>query len=993
MRNRNYGLRVFLVAMLAILGTMFIGVTSASAADTWTPKFNANSHVQVDPNANAISRDVIAQTDRQLQELGAKHHLQYYLVYTIHGDDQAPAGQDYAAWKLNRIVADWQAQGLPLDDYVVILIVRAKTNPNGFSAAATGGNRMQQWGLDGAYLKSVLQDGAKIYMPNDPAGLSVYVARTTNGAVDSYNFKHYTLPKLIVGGIIALILLGWTIFWFVMRRKAFALVARWKKYWGDSSDWYDELESNASGYIREQSVYLKILEGEDKARYERTLAQWGDLSVRKVAISDRYHEIEALSKGCWWPLPFRFFAIVAKATKEPVKLSTTSLKAADADLFKGIVAENTVSPTELLTTSQDQIKAVAAELEAMATAYKNANQNAEDIKRILGEVEDIKPEMQKRELPFTPYQADFDELGRERDALVAIIGKKPFTAAADSQRIEDGCEALKVRINRAVALKDALVQTRATIDGAVTKVVTQRDQVVAFKFPFVEGETKPAAKDGKFLLAETDGNPDTHTKTAEQHYAAAQAAVTAGELDKADQEKAAAEKFAGAASALVDRISNAKSYVESEVPQVRTTHSALKAELPGATKSDAALNAEFLLANFKAVSGNVAAARKVDGDVLSTLETACIAYHNQQFLAAQRTVQSLINGIAGARSGLTAVNTRLSELQTLRTTAKQTAQRATTLSNALRTKLKENSFTTSKATDTSFSDAVPALTDLNADLAQEKPDYVAAEPESKRVLALLQDVDHKIDSEKAANALAEQRADELETALSGARATVSKKYTRTATKGLYDGAETALEQARTKLKVAKSDWDALVRALNSAKENVATAVTNAAEDQRQGAEAAAAITSAAQRIGEVEGYSYTDHANIGGNRRSFGSNVSADLSDASSKLAAARRYMQSEQYTEARDSANSAHREADDANSAAAALVAAAIQTAINEYNREQQRLADEAAAEARRNARNDDGNNGIGGLSVGGGDDDRSTGSVQVDDSPRTGSVEQNFD
>lgn len=983
-RNQLHGL---VATFLVVIATMFIGVSSASAKDTWTPAFDANRHVQVEPGARGWNPAETAKVERELIELGAKHHLQYYLVYTVHGDDKAPAGQDYAAWKLNSMITQWRAQGLPADDYVVVLIVPGATR--GHSIAATGGTRMQQWGLDGDYLKNVLASSVSTYMPDDPGGLAVHVARTTNGAVDSYNFKHYTLPKLIVGGIVLVIIIGYLVFLFVMRGRALRARDQWKKYWGDSSDWYDELEGNASGYLRQQKEMLALLEGNDKKRYEATLAQWGDLSIRKVAISDRYHAIEALCTG-FTLLPFKFFKVIALATKEPITLSTSALKAADADIFKGIVQDNSVTPEQLLTTSQDQIKAVAAELKAMADAYRDATQNGEDIKRLLGEVDALRPAMTERQLPFAPYQSDFDVLGRERDALLAIIGKQPFTAAADSQRIEDGCEALKARVNRAIGQKDALVKTRATIDGVTQKVTGQRAQAVGFKFPFVEGEQRPAGKTGTFVLDEEKGNPDAHTKSAEQHYAAAQAAVTAGELDKSDEEKAAAEKAASAASALVDSIIAAKAYVESQVPQVRTAHSALKTELPGATTSLATLNAEFLAANFQPVSGNVQAARKVDSDVLTTLESACIAYHNQQFLAAQRTIQALTNGIAGARSGLTSVNTRLAELQTLRTSAKQTAQRATTLSNALSTKLRENAFTTSKATDSAYASAKPALTELNAELAQEKPDYAAAEPEAKRVLAALQKVDGDIDSEKAAHALAEQRAGELQTALAGAERTVQKKYTRTATKGLYDGAVEALAQARRTLGVAKSDWDALVRALNSAKENVATAVSNAATDQREGAEAAAAIDAAAARIGEVEGYSYGRSASVGGSHRSFGSNVSADLSDASSALTAARRLMANEQYVEAERKANAARSEADDANTAAAAIVAAAIQSAINAYEEEQRRIAreaeearEEAARQARANARsNDDGPS----LSR---NDSDNTGSVTVDDSPRTGSVQ----
>lgn len=982
MRNRNSGLRVFLVALVVIMGTMFTGFSSAFAAtETWTPGFNANQHVQVDPRANAISPSRIAETERELIELGRKHHLQYYMVYTIHGDDQAPAGQDYARWKLNRIIADWQAQGLPLDDYVVVLVVRAKTNVNGYSVAATGGNRMQQWGFDGAWFVDVLQKGTKTYMPNDPAGLTVYVADTTNGAIDSYNFRHYQLPWIIAGGVVALLLLGWTIFWFTLRRKALGYVAEWNKYWTDSSTWYDELEGNSAGFIRSQTQYRAIFEGTTKVRFEALLANWGDLSVRKVAISDRFHEIEKLSKGAWWPLIGRYRAIIRKATTEPVLLSTSKLSAEDADMFKGVVAENSVAPNELLTTSQEQIRRVAAELKAIADAFKNTEQNGKDIARLLGEVDDMRPAMTERQLPFVPYQSRFDTLSTERDAVLAILGKNPLDAHADSERIERGAESLKSDIGRAIALKDGLVQTRAAIDAAKSKTASQRAQTVSFAYPFVDGEAKPEARTGNFLLTEKDGNPDTLAQSAERHYAAAQTAVTNGELDSAASEKQAAEKDAGAASTLVDTVIEAKKHVEQQVTKTRATFGSLKQETGPATTSLAALNAEFLATNFKNVAANVDTARGVDKRFETTLATAAVAYHNQQFVEARRIVDGLNHDVIFARAGLKSVNEKLAELQGLRTHAKQTAGRATTLSNALRTKLRENSFTTSRSTDSAFTNATPALTALNSAIAQEKPDWVAAAPESDKVLAAYERIDGLIDNERAAFELAQTRVQELEQALSGARSTVNHTDTRKTARGKFSAATTALTQARATLETAKSDWDAVVRSVSDKTNDVEEAVRLARADQQAAVEARAAIESAETRIGSVKRESYRTSKSIGGSSETFGQNTRADVSDAASLLAAAYTLLEAQSYTEARDKANAAKREADDADRAAAAVVAAAISVAVSNYEEEQR-------AEARRNAANDSSNN-----NNDSGPSLSNIGSVSSDDSDRTGSVQSNFD
>ncbi len=170
-----------------------------------------------------------------------------------------------------------------------------------------------------------------------------------------------------------------------------------------------------------------------------------------------------------------------------------------------------------------------------------------------------------------------------------------------------------------------------------------------------------------------------------------------------------------------------------------------------------------------------------------------------------------------------------------------------------------------------------------------------------------------------------------------------------------------LLRAQRAIKVAKSDWNAIAAATEKGKAACTKATELSKADHTAGTNAKSAIDGASKKITAVEGKDYSDSKTIGGRSRTFGNNVSANTSNATSSLSSARSKFKDKDYEGAKSKADEAHRQAVKAESDADAVTAAAIAAAITTYNNEQreiQRKADAAAAEASRTSSSNFDNN-----------------------------------
>ncbi|MBZ0189985.1 MAG: hypothetical protein K8F91_27320, partial [Candidatus Obscuribacterales bacterium] len=152
----NHLIKQSLLAVLAIvfLAGVFATPALAQSSQTWLPdrEFNPDQAVYLDPGLKNHPRYPVSVNglEAKLQAEGKTHGLKYYFVLSEQGPESNPTSDKFAVWKLDQFAA-MVASKLPADDYVLILLIRSNADPNKFSYAANGGNRLQQYGLTGSY--------------------------------------------------------------------------------------------------------------------------------------------------------------------------------------------------------------------------------------------------------------------------------------------------------------------------------------------------------------------------------------------------------------------------------------------------------------------------------------------------------------------------------------------------------------------------------------------------------------------------------------------------------------------------------------------------------------------------------------------------------------------------------------------------------------------------------------------------------------------------
>jgi len=282
-------------------------------------------------------------------------------------------------------------------------------------------------------------------------------------------------------------------------------------------------------------------------------------------------------------------------------------------------------------------------------------------------------------------------------------------------------------------------------------------------------------------------------------------------------------------------------------------------------------------------------------------------------------------------------------------------QEATQFTGALSVKLNTNKFTTSAQTDGIYGQLKPVLLGQQQNVAKEITDWPEAAAAADKLLGDLKAVDKTIDTEKAAHELAVSRIATLTSAMQSAKTTLAVRTTRQPARTKLESAIAAQARVEASVAVAKSDWNAIVRAAEAAKVLVDDAVKLAQEDARAAAEAAEAISDADGYINGIDNKSYTESKSIGRSSQTFGSGVSADVSSARGRLNQAKQQLQATEYEAAKTSARSARQAAKDADDRAEAVVAAAITAAVLVWEQaERERRRREEEEERREQARRD---------------------------------------
>lgn len=985
----NSPIRALLAFIMLVVA--FATTGGAQAADTWLPKseFRSDRAVYLDPTLSNHSQFPVSLNglETKLQSLNSTHGLKFYFVMTQQGTEQNPTSDKFAVWKLDQFVASVQSK-LPADDYVVVLLVRSSADPNKFSFAANGGNRLQEYGLTGSFFsgsQSPLGANQRIYLPNDPAGFGNAVAIGINKAVTEHfdaikrqeqwrqqqaeNERQEGIRRaeqrrlqaiedqrlaaeaaerneairfyLMVGGppgTIAIILL----IMFIAHRSRKAatdkLVASWRERMTASSTNYQRLETGYFGFLTHQAEWQKKFKGSTAAKFKVAVTDFANYSARQLAANRRYLEAEKLASGARFPFALfgTFSKVSALLTQNSIKITGQELPLEMATLYGGLVEEKEYKPEEVLAEMEQLFDKTNKALAAIKGAFDGAAQNKKDIEVLDQSVVGIQPDLQAVGLNFEPYAATYKSLVEGKNAFLTILDSDPLDAFAGSEKVEAGFEALKASLLRAISIQKSFADTEKAISKVTQRVASVRGQTVDYKYALTGKETRELASGANYLLNEENGNPDNILAEANDHFAKARTACLQGELDKASDEKSKAENFATDANTLVDTIFAAKALVEKQLVPVRTSLGKLQGDIPGATTAVTALKAEFLTKNFAGEPEKLDNANAVSDSTEAELAKVKKAYEEQRYLAARKRLETVGGNIQSATDDLVEIHTRLAKLRELRSHSRNIVKQSADLSAALATKLETNSFTTSEATDQAYKRQMPVLGIQQIDVVKDITDWPAAADNADKLLAALKAVDKAIDDEKAQYQNAVAAVDNLSAAINDAASYVRNGDTRRPAKDALAAANDSLAAVQTSIKRAKSDWASIARKANEAKSKATEAKSLAIADKEKADAARSAISSA--------------RSNISSTPTSYQRGVTADLSGAWSQLRTAESSLGSGNYEQAISQARSASSAADSAQRAAEARVAAII-AEEERRRREEERREEERRAAARRAA------------------------------------------
>ncbi|MGD9681099.1 MAG: hypothetical protein AB7W16_07945 [Candidatus Obscuribacterales bacterium] len=1002
-------------ALLLFTG-IFASPALAQSAQTWLPvkEFDTNQAVYLDPglkNHRSYPVSLNGLEDR-LKAQGQTHGLKFYFVMTEQGSETNPTSSKFAVWKLDEFAA-MVAGKLPADDYVLILLVRSSSDPNKFSFAANGGNRLQQYGLTGSYFSqsgSPLNANRSVYLPNDPGGFGNAVAAGVNQAVSQHfadlkrqeeqrkldeerrkqeelkrieqekqraidaenrRIAHEAFMKALPGyllwyGTPSVIFLALLIMFFLYRRlrsQVEKLVASWREKITTSSDMYLRLEKGYFGFLQHQAEWQEKFKGNTAVKFKKAVTDFANYSARQIAANRRFQEAEKLFESSRYP--FALFGKLARVrtllTTQVIVITGEELPLELASLYGGLVTRQEYTPDAVLTEMEKLFDVTNRALAEIKKAFDGAAQNKLDIEALDTAIAGIKKNLEAAGLTFDPYADRYTGLLQGKKAFLAILDSNPLDAFKGSEEVEQGFESLKADLNRAIAIQQSFTATETAIGKAKARVTEVRSTPADYRYP-VEKDSTPRARI-TFFLAEEGGNPDTLTGEADEHLARARKACLNARLDQAESERSEAEKAAQAAIDMVASILDAKLFVEKQVVPVTTNLTKLRGELPAATTAVTQLKAEFLAKNFPGEPEKLDGANKVADSTDAELAKVKKAYEDQRYLAARKLLTAVGGNIQQSIDKLVEIHSRLAKLRELKDHARKIVTAAEGLASTLVDKLDSNSFTTSAATDRAYAQQKPVLKAQRQDVDRDITDWVAAAAAADALLAALQSVDRAIDEEKAQYNNAVNAIAALTTAIGTAERSVRDSDTRQPARDKLAEANQALSKLERDIKVEKSDWANIARRATDAR-STASEAKNLAEADKKAADAARSAISSAR-------------SNINGTQTSYGHGVFADLSSANSYLGQAERALSSGDYEGASRLAKRASSAADEAESSARARVAAIIaelerQRRERERQERERREREERERREReeRNRRNDDfgGSGRSGGGSWGGG-------------------------
>jgi ferredoxin len=853
----------FLMPLLVVLSMLISTPAIAQSTQTWMPEnFDPAVHSYLDPK---LSDSVdLSNCDQELKDAGKVHGYEFYFIMTeLDAEPNGSTnGQNFAAWKLDQYVLK-VAKNLPAKNYVIVLVVRSRKNPNAHSLAAQGGDQLQKDGFNASWFNAAngtLVKNKTTYLPTNPKGFMLAVAGDVNKATsdllaarqaeelrkqkeaeaarlkqekeaqeaqraaaeaEAHAAFMRVLPFYILGGLLTLLLLLFAVYRQLLKSKALGLVADRRKKLKSSNDFYAQLRRDYHELLMDRKNWRDMFTpaGLTYPQYEKAVDAYSEFTVRNEIANKLADDAEAAIKAC----PFWSFGgykqAIAMLETTPIVVSGEEIRLKDVkDIYGGKFRTTTYQPSSLFDSMKELFDTANTGLEKIFTSFKESDQNKLDIERLFNKLEQTRDLLQGNDLVFDPYKTRYDELKAAQSRVLDTIDADPLAAVESTQEVENNIQALDQSLKSAIEFRHRLTtETEPAIAQSESRVKAARSQPVQYLYPLATGESAPESLRGAAsLLAEEGGNPDHPLSDAGRHLADALTALRSADLETAAAKKAAAEHSAREAAEVVDKVLETKALVEKQLPPVRKDYDTLAAALPGASTAVTELKAEFLPMNYRGEPEKLDTAVSVANTTGAELNKLKRAYDEQRYLAARDLLEKLNSSISESTEQLKDIHHRLKELRRLKEHSRTTVDAAIKLAVTLADKLKLNSFTTAAETDSAYTRLNPSLENQQAEVQKDIADWPAASTAADQLLASYQQIDRAVDEQKSLHANAEKALETLVSSVNSAAGFVKDPAALQPSLDQLSSAKRTLSDLQTKIGQKKSDWAALARRANEA---------------------------------------------------------------------------------------------------------------------------------------------------------------------------------
>jgi hypothetical protein len=953
--------RLFLAPSL--LGASIIVLASpAFAQATWTPQFNVEQRVYIDPNLanHPLSPVSFPNLEPRIAEAAATHDLEVYVVATEQGEPVSD-NTNLAVRTLDELVTRWRSDAnFPVDDYLIILWVRRSDDVNRGWVAANGGNELRAAGLTAERLS---QDNGPVipalrqYMPNDPQGAIVAIVENVSQELDTYTAQQQAQaereaaaarrraeqeqqwaeiqdtvatygPPGAAGTGSAIGILWLTLRYRRKRSAAQTAVEDWQARLNNANELYLKLYDRYFGFLRSQTDWTTKFQGRTHTQYEAAVTAFTDLTMQLEAANHRLQAAQSEIQRDRFPLIGGFDRAVELLTTEPVEVTEQELPLEMANLFSGIVPKTIYAPEELLAAMSDLFDRSNSALAEIVQSVESTEQNRQTLLACLEAVHHSQTTLAQLNLPFSPYEPSLQQVQQERQQFESIQEADPLEAYPASQTTLSDAHNLQADLQRAIDLHQALLDVQTPIDTAVHHALTRRQQIVEDRYPRTPDEPGANPQSQPFILAETDGNPDDLVRLAQQRQQAGLALLRQGQLDQAEEQCQTATNTAQQAYQLVDEILAAKAFVEENVPPVRHRWAALMSEIPDATQSLTTLQREFIPQCYAPEPQKLERAKQVSSATPAIFTQIRQDYLAQHYLKARRDLEGLSASIQTSRHQLTEIHGCLTRQQQFRQQSRDRVAECSQCKPELDAKLRTHDFTTAAAVEADYQQRVALLNWQQTNTAQAMTDWEAAAYDCDQLYEALQAIDQTIDQQQHAYEQSVAQVANLEQTLTSARLAVNDPMVRVEARQQLLQAEALLQTVQSDITQPRSDWDSITARANQGIEQANVAHQKALDDRQAASEAQATLSNARSALRSAD--------------RHYGHGVSVNLYATHQLLEQASSLFQDQSYEAVTQRANQVARDARSAEQEALnriAIIVAEIRRREEEERRRQQQI------------------------------------------------------